>query len=265
MSDSTDAVLPLATQLRDGVFTITLNRPKQLNSVNRAMRMHLRQAIERAAAPDARVIVLTGAGRGFCAGQDLTDLEPDSLAQSAGANVLTRDYNPLVLALRALPKPTIAAVNGIAAGAGCNLALGCDFVVAKESADFLQAFVHIGLLPDCGGTYYLPRLMGTAQAAAFMMLGEKLPATEAERLGLIYKAVSDEQFDAQVSALAGRLAALPPLALAEMKLALYAGAPSLAEQLALEAAAQARLAASRDYQEGVAAFLEKRKAVFSGV
>ncbi len=264
MTDSTDAVPPLLTQSEDGVLTITLNRPKQLNSVNRAMRVHLRQAIERATAPDVRVIVLTGAGRGFCAGQDLADLEPDSLAQSTEANVLTRDYNPIVLALRALPKPTVAAVNGIAAGAGCNLALGCDFVVAKESASFLQAFVHIGLLPDCGGTYYLPRLMGTAQAAAFMMLGEKLPATEAERLGLIYKAVPDEQFDAQVSALAGRLADLPPLALAEMKLALYAGAPNLAEQLALEAAAQARLAASRDYQEGVAAFLEKRKAVFSG-
>jgi 2-(1,2-epoxy-1,2-dihydrophenyl)acetyl-CoA isomerase len=264
MTDSTDTAPPLMTQSNDGVFTITLNRPKQLNSVNHAMRAHLRQAIERAAAPDVRVVVLTGAGRGFCAGQDLADLEPDSLAQSADANVLTRDYNPLVLALRALPKPTIAAVNGIAAGAGCNLALGCDFVVAKESASFLQAFVHIGLLPDCGGTYYLPRLLGIARAAAFMMLGEKLAAADAERTGLIYRAIPDDVFDSQVEALAARLAALPPLALKEMKLALYGGASTLADQLSLEAAAQARLAASRDYQEGVAAFLEKRKAVFSG-
>jgi 2-(1,2-epoxy-1,2-dihydrophenyl)acetyl-CoA isomerase len=262
--ETTSSEAPVLTRLADGVMTITLNRPKQLNSFTKAMHTALRAAIAEAAKPDVRVVVLTGSGRGFCAGQDLADLDKDSLADTPSSNVITQHYNPLVLGLRNLPKPVLAAVNGVAAGAGCNVALTCDIVIATKSAVFLQAFVHIGLLPDSGGTYFLPRLVGTAQAMSLMMLGEKLPAEEAARLGLIYKCVDDEQFAATVQATAARLAALPPKALAAMKRAIYQGHSHLDAQLDLEAKLQAQLAASKDYAEGVTAFLEKRKANFTG-
>jgi 2-(1,2-epoxy-1,2-dihydrophenyl)acetyl-CoA isomerase len=262
--ETTQNTSPVLTRLADGVMTITLNRPHALNSFTKAMHAELRAAMQQAAQPQVRVVVLTGSGRGFCAGQDLADLDKDSLADTPSSNVITQLYNPLVLGLRNLPKPVIAAVNGVAAGAGCNVALACDIVIAAKSAVFLQAFVHIGLLPDSGGTYFLPRLVGTSQALALMMLGEKLPADEAARIGLIYKCVDDEQFAQTVAAAATKLAALPPKALAAMKRAVYQGHSHLDAQLDLEAELQAQLAASKDYAEGVAAFLEKRRAVFTG-
>jgi 2-(1,2-epoxy-1,2-dihydrophenyl)acetyl-CoA isomerase len=262
--ETTTSEAPVLTAVREGVMTITLNRPKALNSFTKAMHAALREAIAQAAKPDVRAVVLTGAGRGFCAGQDLADLDKDSLSDTPSHNVITQHYNPLVLGLRNLPKPVLAAVNGVAAGAGCNVALACDIVIAAKSAVFLQAFVHIGLLPDSGGTYFLPRLAGTAQAMAQMMLGEKIAAEDAARMGLIYKCVEDDQFPATVQATAARLAALPPKALAAMKRAVYQGHSHLDAQLDLEAKLQAQLAATKDYAEGVAAFLEKRRPMFTG-
>jgi 2-(1,2-epoxy-1,2-dihydrophenyl)acetyl-CoA isomerase len=264
MQTDPSASAPVLTTLHDGVLTVTLNRPQALNSFTKAMHAALQDALAQANQPQVRVVVLTGGGRGFCAGQDLADLDADSLSTSPTHNILLRHYNPLITRLRNLPKPVMAAVNGVAAGAGANLALACDIVIATKSALFLQAFVHIGLLPDSGGTYFLPRMVGTAQAAALMMLGDKLSAQDAAHMGLIYRCVEDDQFPATVQATAAKLAALPPKALAAMKQALYHGYSHLEAQLALEATLQTQLAASADYAEGVAAFLEKRRPVFSG-
>jgi 2-(1,2-epoxy-1,2-dihydrophenyl)acetyl-CoA isomerase len=256
---------PVLTERDGAVMRITLNRPQALNSFNAAMHAHLAAALSIAQTdPHVRVVVLTGAGRGFCAGQDLADLDANAKPDQEIRNVIVERYNPLILQLRNLSKPVIAAVNGVAAGAGANIALACDFVLASKSASFLQAFVHIGLLPDSGGTWFLPRLVGTARAMAMIMLGEKVSAEAAERIGLIYRAVDSDELLSAVASLADRLASLPPQALAAMKQALYQGAPTLEAQLGLEAQMQERLAATQDYAEGVAAFLGKRKPQFSG-
>ena len=252
-----------------GVRTLTLNRPKSLNSFTGAMHAELAAALEAAASDAAvRCVVLTGSGRGFCAGQDLADpavapnLEPGAQPVDVGATV-ERFYKPLALRVRTMPVPVIAAVNGVAAGAGANLALCCDLVIARRSASFIQAFAKIGLVPDCGGTWLLPRLVGRARALGLAMLGDKLGAEDAVRLGLIWKCVDDADFAAEVDALAARLAELPTRALVATRQALDASQHlDLAAALSLEADVQRTLGAAHDFQEGVAAFMAKRAPVF---
>ena len=253
-----------------GVRTLTLNRPKSLNSFTAEMHAQLGAALA-AAAEDAsvRCIVLTGSGRGFCAGQDLADpsvapnLEPGATPTDVGATV-ERLYKPLALRVRSMPVPVIAAVNGVAAGAGANFALCCDLVIAKRSASFIQAFAKIGLVPDCGGTWLLPRLVGRAQAIGLAMLGDKLPAEDAERLGLIWKCVDDLVFESEVRAVAQRIVAMPTRALVAARAAIDASQQlDFAAALSHEAALQTDLGGSHDYLEGVAAFMAKRPPVFS--
>ena len=252
------------------VRTLTLNRPQSLNSFTVAMHGELMPALEAAAADAAvRCVVITGAGRGFCAGQDLSDpaiapaTEPGMPPTDAGA-AIERYYKPLALRVRMMPVPVIAAVNGVAAGAGANLALNCDIVVAARSSSFIQAFAKIGLVPDCGGTWLLPRLVGRAQALGLAMLGDKLSATDAERIGLIWKCVEDASFAAEVEALAARLAAMPTKALAAARCAIDASQHlDLPAALSHEADVQRQLGYGHDFSEGVAAFRAKRAAVFS--
>jgi 2-(1,2-epoxy-1,2-dihydrophenyl)acetyl-CoA isomerase len=250
-----------------GVARLTLNRPERLNSFNDAMHAEVRDALAVLQVDESvRVLVLTGAGRGFCAGQDLGDraVAPGDPAVDLGASI-ERNYRPLVLALRALPLPVICAVNGVAAGAGANLALACDIVVATRSASFIQAFSRIGLVPDSGGTYFLPRLVGDARAIGLAMLGDKLSATDAAAWGLIWQCVDDDKFAAEVDALASKLAAAPTRALAAIKDTLRASPRnSLEAQLDLERDVQRDLGRSADYREGVAAFLGKRPPQFRG-
>jgi 2-(1,2-epoxy-1,2-dihydrophenyl)acetyl-CoA isomerase len=243
------------------VRKLTLNRPAALNSFTSAMHRELRSALD-AAADDAavRCLVITGAGRGFCAGQDLNDPE---VGTNVG-QVVERIYKPLALRIASMPIPVIAMVNGVAAGAGANFALGCDLVIAARSASFIQAFSKIGLIPDCGGTWLLPRLVGRAKAIGLAMTGDKLSAEAAERMGLIWSVVDDAALQDQTMALASKLAAMPTQALAatrrtidEAILADYASA------LSLEARVQNDMGAQPDFREGVAAFLEKRAAKFS--
>src|SRR2546430_9306523 len=252
--------------LDHGIARLTLNRPDKLNSFNDAMHAEVRDALARGQADaSARVLVLTGAGRGFCAGQDLGDraVAPGSMPVDLGASI-ERNYRPLVLTLRALPMPVVCAVNGVAAGAGANLALACDIVIATKSAAFIQAFCKIGLVPDSGGTYFLPRLAGTARAMGLALLGDKIPAEQAAAWGLIWKCVDDAQFGETVDALVKQLAQAPTRGLAEAKRALYASAGNTLEaQLDLERDIQRALGYSADYREGVAAFLEKRAPRFS--
>jgi 2-(1,2-epoxy-1,2-dihydrophenyl)acetyl-CoA isomerase len=252
------------------VRTITLNRPHALNSFTAALHEQLAQALgdaERDAG--VRCLVLTGAGRAFCAGQDLSDpaVAPNSAAAGAATDVgdvIERWYKPLALRLRAMPVPVIAAVNGVAAGAGASLALGCDLVIAKRSASFIQAFSKIGLVPDAGGTWLLPRLVGRAQALGWAMTGDKLAAEQAQRIGMIWSCVDDAEFDTAVTGAAARLAALPTKALVATRAAIDASAQlSYADALSLEGQWQTRLSASHDYLEGVAAFMAKRPPVFS--
>ncbi|HET7924929.1 MAG TPA: 2-(1,2-epoxy-1,2-dihydrophenyl)acetyl-CoA isomerase PaaG [Rhodanobacteraceae bacterium] len=251
----------------DGIARITLNRPDRLNSFTTQMHGELRDALSRVAtAGDARVLLLTGAGRGFCAGQDLSDraVAPGAAPVDLGASI-AENYRPLVLALRNLPLPVVCAVNGVAAGAGANVALACDIVVAAKSASFIQAFCRIGLVPDSGGTYFLPRLVGTARAMGLAMLGDKLPAEQAAAWGLIWKCVEDSELAATTDALLTQLAQAPTRGLAAIKRALHASAAStIEEQLDLERDTQRELGYSDDYREGVAAFLEKRPPKFTG-
>ena len=251
----------------DGIARLTLNRPDRLNSFNTVMHGEVREvlaALQRDAA--ARVLVITGAGRGFCAGQDLGDrvVAPGGAPPDLGASIES-GYKPLILTLRKLPLPVIAAVNGVAAGAGANIALACDLVLAARSATFVQAFSKIGLVPDSGGTWFLPRLVGHARAMGLALLGEKLPAEQAAQWGLIWRCVDDGQLTAEVDALARRLAAAPTRGLARTKQAMLEGwGRTLEEQLDVERDYQRELGHSADYAEGVAAFVEKRAARFTG-
>ena len=245
------------------IARITLNRPDRLNSFTAAMHEELRDAF--ANLGDARVVVLTGAGRGFCAGQDLNDraVAPGE-AVDLGETV-TKSWNPLIRTLTSLPQPVIARVNGVAAGAGANVALACDIVVAAKSAKFIQSFSAIGLIPDSGGTWALPRLVGQARALGLALTGEPLAAERAAEWGLIWKAVDDEALDAEVDSIASKLAALPPLGLAAIKEMIRASWQySLDEELERQAGAMRRLGFTEDYREGVAAFLEKRPPKFNG-
>ncbi len=246
---------------------LTLNRPAQLNSFTAAMHAELLPALQ-AAADDAavRAVVVTGAGRGFCAGQDLNDpaMAPDASGAPDVGAVIERLYKPLALRVRTMPVPMIAAVNGVAAGAGANFAFGCDLVLAARSASFIQAFSRIGLIPDCAGTWLLPRLVGRARALGLAMTGDKLSADEAQRMGLIWQVVDDALLIDSALALANKLAAMPVKALAETRHALddamaldYSGA------LDLEARMQRELGRGHDFAEGVAAFLAKRPAQFT--
>jgi 2-(1,2-epoxy-1,2-dihydrophenyl)acetyl-CoA isomerase len=247
----------------DAIARITLNRPDRLNSFTRAMHGELRDAL--ANLGDARVVVLTGAGRGFCAGQDLNDraVAPGE-AVDLGETVQAC-WNPLIRTLTSMPQPVIARVNGVAAGAGANIALACDVVVAAKSAKFIQSFSAIGLIPDSGGTWHLPRLIGQARALGLTLTGEPLTAEKAAEWGLIWKAVEDEALDAEVDTLAAKLASLPPLGLAAIKEMIRSSWQySLDEELERQAGAMRRLGFTNDYREGVAAFLEKREAKFTG-
>jgi 2-(1,2-epoxy-1,2-dihydrophenyl)acetyl-CoA isomerase len=250
--------------LCDGIARITLNRPDRLNSFTRAMHAELAQALD--AAAHARVIILTGAGRGFCAGQDLNDRavapgEAVDLGETVEAS-----WNPLIRRLATMPQPVIARVNGVAAGAGANIALACDLVVAAKSAKFIQSFSALGLIPDSGGSWHLPRLVGQARALGLALTGEPLPAEKAADWGLIWKCVDDDDaLDAEVDALAEKLASLPPLGLAAIKSLLRTtGERTLDQELDLQRDEMRRLGFTADYREGVAAFLEKRQPTFTG-
>jgi 2-(1,2-epoxy-1,2-dihydrophenyl)acetyl-CoA isomerase len=247
----------LLAEEQHGVLRLTLNRPEAMNALTSDLRRALTAAIRGAS---ARVIVITGAGRGFCAGQDLAELNPEDVDLEA---VLTAEYVPLIEAIVRAPMPVIAAVNGVAAGAGANLALACDVVIAAESASFIQAFARIGLVPDAGGSHFLPAQVGLPRALGAVLFAEPVPARQAEAWGMIWAAVPDEDFPGVVSARAAQLAEGPALALAEAKKLLRAaGAEGLAAQLTREAAAQARAGAHPDFAEGVAAFRQKRKPRF---
>jgi 2-(1,2-epoxy-1,2-dihydrophenyl)acetyl-CoA isomerase len=250
-----------------GIARLTLNRPQRLNSFNTRMHEEVRDALARVGADAAvRVLILTGAGRAFCAGQDLGErtVAPGGAAMDLGESI-ERYYKPLILTLRQLELPVIAAVNGVAAGAGANIALACDLVLAARSASFMQAFVHRALVPDSGGTWLLPRLVGPARAMGLALLGEKLPAAQAAAWGLIWRCLEDEDLATEVTALAERLAAAPTRALARTKRLLVEGASrTLEQQLDAERDAQRELGYSADYAEGLAAFAAKREPRFTG-
>jgi 2-(1,2-epoxy-1,2-dihydrophenyl)acetyl-CoA isomerase len=245
---------------RDGYHVLTLNRPDRLNAFNEAQHLALRAALEECASEkDCRAIILTGAGRGFCAGQDLGDRDPSSGETPDLGATLEAFYNPLVRQLRALEKPVVCAVNGVAAGAGANIALSCDIVIAAKSAKFIQAFSKIGLVPDSGGTWWLTRHLGEARAKALALTAHPLPADQAAEWGLIWKAVDDDTLMGEAEALAKSFAEGPTRAYALTKQAIHAASTnSLDQQLDLERTLQREAGASDEYKEGVAAFLEKR-------
>ena len=252
-------------QTNAGVARIALNRPDRMNSFTQVMHEELRAAIAEVARDGSRVLVITGAGRGFCAGQDLNDraVAPGE-AVDLGESV-AKNYAPLVMSLRALQMPVIAAINGVAAGAGCNFALACDLVIATESASFLQPFCKLGLIPDTGGSYFLPRLVGTQRAMGLALLGDKITARRAAEIGLIWECVADAEFVTHVDAVATQLANGPTPGFARTKQAIYASPGNTFEaQLALEGRFMRECGFSDDYREGVAAFKEKRAAVFTG-
>ena len=250
-----------------GIAVLTLNRPDRLNSFTQAMHREVRAALDQVQADKTvRVLLLTGAGRGFCAGQDLNDraVEPGAPGVDLGESV-EKYYAPLVMTLRTLPMPVICAVNGVAAGAGANLALACDIVLAAKSASFIEAFSKLGLIPDTGGTWALPRLIGPARAMGLAMLGERLPAEKAEEWGLIWRCVPDDALMMEAMAMAEHFATAPTKGLAYTKKAMLASSTNtLEEQLALEASMMRELGYSHDYREGVAAFIDKRQPQFQG-
>lgn len=254
------------SERRDSYHRIVLNRPDRLNALTAEVHAGLRVAFAEAERDEhCRAVLLTGAGRGFCAGQDLAEVASLSGRQADLEQMIERDYNPLICRIRALPKPVICAVNGIAAGAGANLALACDIVIAARSASFSQAFILIGLVPDSGGTFVLPRLIGEARARALAMLGDRIPAEQAAAWGMIWQCVDDDRLAAEAEALALRLAALPTASIGLMKRAFEASTHNdLASQLALEGQLQRQAGAGADYAEGVRAFLEKRPPRFTG-
>jgi 2-(1,2-epoxy-1,2-dihydrophenyl)acetyl-CoA isomerase len=252
--------------IKDGAGRLTLNRPEKLNSFNEQMHEEVREVLRKIKTEPIRALLITGAGRGFCAGQDLGDrrIAPGNSSIDLGTTI-EKYYAPLVRALRALPIPVVAGVNGVAAGAGANLAFACDLVIAAKSASFIESFARLGLVPDTGGTYFLPRLVGTARALGLAMLGDKVSAEQAAAWGLIWRCVDDGDFPAAINQLMTQLALAPTKGLASTKQAIYAShTNSLDTQLDLERDLIRELGRSRDYQEGVAAFLEKRTPRFTG-
>lgn len=256
--------MEILTTIENGVCQLKLNRPAVFNSFNKAMALLLQSELDKAALNDqVRVIVLTGEGKAFCAGQDLSEaIDPEGPELQA----IVRDhYNPIIERIRTIEKPIIAAVNGVAAGAGANIALACDITIAKKSAAFVQAFSKIGLIPDSGGTYFLPRIIGTQKAMALFMTGDKISGEQADQLNMIYKAVEDELFDEEVNAFSKSIALMPTRALGLTKKAVNESyGNTLTEQLALEETFQTEAGLTYDFREGVNAFLEKRKPVFKG-
>ena len=254
----------LIHQINNGVYTIYLNRPEVYNSFNREMALELQSALDKAEEnKDIRCIVITGSGKAFSAGQDLGEVTGEN--PPSFNTILGEHYNPIISRIRSIEKPVIAAVNGVAAGAGANIALCCDIVMASKSASFIQAFSKIGLIPDSGGTFFLPRLIGFQKASALMMTGEKVSATEAERLGMIYKVIEDEDFIAEIEKLSVQMANMPTKGLGLTKKALNRSFfNDLESQLQVEDDLQFQAGSTQDYKEGVNAFIEKRKPEFKG-
>ncbi len=250
---------------KEGITYLKLNRPKKFNSFNREMAFELQKQLDDCIRDNqTRAIVLTGEGKAFCAGQDLSEVTDPKL-NPGFKSILEDHYNPIITRIRNIEIPVIAAVNGVAAGAGANIALACDIVVASETANFIQAFSKIGLIPDSGGTYFLPRLVGFQRASALALLGDKVNAIEAERMGMIYTYFSADSFENEVDQLAQKLASMPTKALALTKKALNKSfSNSLEEQLAVESEYQIASAQTQDYNEGVTAFMEKRTPKFKG-
>lgn len=250
-------------EIKNSIGFITLNRPDKLNSFNREMALLLQDALDKCKGKEIRCVYITGAGKGFSAGQDLAEVVDPN--EPGMAKILSEHYNPVVTRIRKLEKPVVAAVNGVAAGAGANIALCCDIVVAAQSASFIQAFSKIGLIPDSGGTHTLPRLIGWQKASALMMLGEKVTATDAERFGMLYKVFPDEIFNDEAMKIAATLAAMPTKGLAyTKKLLSLSFSNTFEDQLQDEDIFQQRAAQTTDYKEGVQAFLEKRQPHFKG-
>jgi len=250
-------------EIKDSIGHITLNRPDKLNSFNREMSLLMQQKLDECKSNEVRCVYITGAGKGFSAGQDLSEVvDPQGPGLSV---ILSEHYNPIVTRIRKLEKPVVAAINGVAAGAGANIALSCDIVVAAQSASLLQAFSKIGLIPDSGGTYTLPRLIGWQKASALMMLGDKVSATDAERYGMLYKVFPDETFAEDSMKIALTLSQMPTKGLAYTKKVLsHSFINSFEDQLQDEDIFQQRAAQTTDYKEGVQAFLEKRQPKFKG-
>lgn len=252
-------------KIENKVAHITLNRPEVFNSFNREMALSLQNILDDCESnPEVRAMVLTGSGKAFCAGQDLKEVT-DPEANPGFKKILDEHYNPIISRIRTIEKPIIAAVNGVAAGAGANIALACDVVIADEKASFIQAFSLIGLIPDSAGTFFLPRLIGFQKASALAMLGDKVSAEEAERIGMIYKYVTSDKFEDEITNVAAKMANLPTMALGLIKRTFNKSLTNnLEEQLALESKNQITAAESHDYAEGVSAFIEKRKPDFKG-
>lgn len=257
--------MDLNISLTNGVCEIKLNRPEVFNSFNRSLALNLQKALDECELNDeVRAIVITGEGKAFCAGQDLGEaVDPEGPELTT---IVEEHYNPIILRIRNIEKPIIAAVNGVAAGAGANIALACDITIAKKSASFIQAFSKIGLIPDSGGTFFLPRIIGTQKALALMFTGDKIMAEHAEQMNMIYKAVDDDQFEEEVKKFAANLAAMPTRGLGLTKKAVNQSMTNdLAQQLAVEGVLQTEAGETYDFREGVNAFLEKRKPIFKGM
>lgn len=256
--------MTILKELQNGVLTLKLNRPNVFNSFNREMAISLQEELKAAEQNnEVRAIILIGEGKAFCAGQDLAEAtDPNGPALQT---IVKDHYNPIIELIRSIEKPIIAGVNGVAAGAGANIALACDITIAKESASFIQAFSKIGLIPDSGGTFFLPRIIGSQKALALMMTGDKLSAKDAEKMNMIYKAVADEQFEEELYKFAFQIAKMPTKGLGLTKKAVNESfSNNLTEQLALEEALQTQAGQTFDFKEGVNAFLEKRVPEFKG-